>query len=183
MLHKAESIKEFCSQRQEISLDIWKTTTRELQTIALCKIVASALHERNWWTFTNSFESRVAWKKYESLGKLLQHSLILETQASLPHPSFHKLEGTSSTPLCEFILTPHCQQEPIHIPPPSKKSLCCSALLSLALPFSAKSQIGGWEVFCGPNKRAKVVRTPLYESVGLGWGVGGVEGGGSDPNS
>lgn len=53
-------------------------------------------------------------------------------------------------------------------PPPTSKSLFCSALLSLVLPFSAKSQIGGWGVFCGPNKRAKVVRTLLYESVGGG---------------
>ena len=51
-------------------------------------------------------------------------------------------------------------------PPPTSKSLFCSALLSLVLRFSAKSQIGGWGVFCGPNKRAKVVRTLLYESVG-----------------
>lgn len=64
-------------------------------------------------------------------------------------------------------MTPHCQQEPIHIPPPSS-SLFCIALPSLALPFSAKSQIGGWGVFCGPNKRAKVVRTPLYKRVGGG---------------
>lgn len=92
-------------------------------------------------------------------------SLSLNTDPFSSAPPFYKQAGTSSTPLCESILTPHCQQEPIYIPPPSN-SLFCSPLPSLALPFSAKSQIGGWGVFCGPNKRAKVVRTPLYESVG-----------------
>lgn len=114
----------------------------------------------------------------ESLGKLFQQWLFLSAQplCSSPPPS-NKQARISSTALWESILTPHCQQEPIHTqtllpthPPPSN-SLFCSALLSLALAFSAKSQIGGWGVFCGPNKRAKVVRTPLYKSV---WGGGGV---------
>lgn len=99
------------------------------------------------------------------MGKVQQHGLSLNTGLFSLNPFFHKQAGTSSTPLCKSILTPHCQQEPIHIPPPSN-SLFSSALLGLSLPFSAKSQIGGWGVFCGPNKGAKVVRTPLYESVG-----------------
>lgn len=74
------------------------------------------------------------------------------------------------TLLCEFMLTPHCQLEPIlgDPPPPTSKSLFCSTLPSLVHSFSAKSQIGGWGVFCGLYKRTKVVRTLLYESVGRG---------------
>lgn len=129
----------------------------------------------NLLTWGKISTSIIAWQE---LSNISQNLMLLErnmnlwgntvsfTQRPLSlTPSFHKQARTSSTPLCESILTPHCQQEPIHIPLPSN-SLFCSALLSLALPFSAKSQIGGWGVFCGPNKRAKVVRTPLYESVG-----------------
>lgn len=96
--------------------------------------------------------------------------------ASFPQLLLPKQAGISSTPLCESIVTPYCQSEPIHNPllQTASSALPCSSLLSLALPFSAQSQIGGWGTFCGPNKRAKVVRTPLYESVGRG---------GSDPNS
>lgn len=102
----------------------------------------------------------------ESVGKVLKHFLI-----QLPH-TLPPLSTSKQEPALLFYeestLTPHCQQEPISTPPPSS-NLLYSALSSLALSFSAESQIGGWGMFCGPNKRAKVVRTSLNESVG-GWG-------------
>lgn len=84
-------------------------------------------------------------------------------------PFLHKQTGTRPSPLWQSTLTPHCQQEPMVTPLYQTVS---SALLYL---LPAKSQIGGWEMFCGPNKRTKVVKTPLYKSVG-GWllGVGRV---------
>lgn len=175
MLHKATSIKESSSLRGDFRTYMERRSDNKRTSI--------------FW-LAQDFNFSVAWEKLIDVSQILLNPKLLERNINLwgnsyntvsfsQHrplsltPSFRKQAGTSSTPLCEFILTPHCQQEPIHNPPPSK-SLFCSALLSLALPFSAKSQIGGWGVFCGPNKRAKVVRTPLYESVG---------GGGSDPNS
>ncbi len=60
--------------------------------------------------------------------------------------------------LCEEpILTPNCQLEPVH-PPPTVPS---------QLPiFSKRNQSGGRGALCGPNKRAKIVRTPLFKDGG-----------------
>lgn len=104
------------------------------------------------------------------LGKILIIEKSYNTVSFSEHrppslnPSLHKQAGTSSM----WVLTDTTLPTGAHPRPPPSNSLLCCALLGLALPFSAKSQIGGWGVFCGPNKRAKVVRTPLYESVGGG---------------
>lgn len=103
----------------------------------------------------------------KSLGKLFQQCLFISIQPSVSHPL---LPQVSKNQLYSFmrVYTDTTLPTGDHPHPPSFQQplLLCSALLSLALLFSAESQIGGWGVFCGPNKRAKVVRTPLYESVG-----------------
>lgn len=169
MLHKATSIKEISYLRVHFLRHIEKKSNSRCTIFCL---------ERR---FQLLYGMRRAHQHFTKSSELLNLSLLkrnmnlwgnsYNTVSFSQHrplsltPSFHKQARTSSSPLCESILTPNCQQEPIHIPLPSN-SLFYSGLLSLALPFSAKSQIGGWGVFCGPNKRAKVVRTPLYESVG-----------------
>lgn len=179
MLHKAESIKEFSSQRQETSLDIWKRRQQQ-ENFKLLPCV------RLWL--------QCCMRETDGHSQILLNPELLERNINLRGNSYNIVSFLKRRPHSLTLLSTS-KQEPVLFlyvssywhhtanrspstsPLPRKKSLCCSALLSLALPFSAKSQIGGWEVFCGPNKRAKVVRTPLYESVGLGWGVGGLGGG------
>lgn len=60
--------------------------------------------------------------------------------------------------LCkEPIPTPHCQLEPVPPPPTAPSQLPI---------FSKRNQSGGRGAFCGPNKRAKVVRTLLFRDGG-----------------
>lgn len=97
-----------------------------------------------------------------------QHRLLSLT------PSFHKQAGTSSTPLCESILTPHCQQEPIHIPPSFKQSLLlCSPQLAWLSLSQQRARLGVGECFVAQIKELKQSELLCMKVLG----------GSSDPNS
>lgn len=89
-------------------------------------------------------------------------------------PSYPSSSSTSKQEpaliFCESPYWHHTANKSPSPPPNPQQPLFCSALFSSSWlsPFSAKSQIGGWGAFCGPNKRAKVVRTPLCEGGGGG---------------
>lgn len=177
MLRKATSIKGlFLSQRAFPDTNRgagWQQNYHPLTRGTISSFIA--LREKNS-TFTNSVKSM---KKYWTLWESSFNSDSFSPHSpSVPRPLLPASKQESALLLYESPYWHHTANrspsthKPSYPPthPPSN-SLFCSALLSLALAFSAKSQIGGWGVFCGPNKRAKVVRTPLYKSV---WGGGGV---------
>lgn len=142
MLHKATSIKESSSLRGDFRTYMERRSDNKRTSI--------------FW-LAQDFNFSVAWEKLIDVSQILLNPKLLERNINLwgnsyntvsfsQHrplsltPSFRKQAGTSSTLLCEFILTPHCQREPIHnppTPPPFKKPLLlCSP--QLGSPFLSK---------------------------------------------
>lgn len=159
MLHKRTSIKESSSSRGYPS---WVEVKSSNQRNAMCwhglgsnfyiPRLKSIINIRN----PNFFERIVIYGGNNSVSFPTKPFLL---QGSM-NQCFSFMRVHADTTIANW--------SPSLVTPPPSKSLFCSTLPSLVHSFSAKSQIGGWGVFCGLYKRTKVVRTLLYESVGRG---------------
>lgn len=161
MLHKATSIEESSSLRGDFLRYMERKSNNDRTTI--------------WVQFYIAWQMLIYIFKFFGIQSCFKEILIFgETLTTLshslntgPHPL---LSQASRNQLYAFMWVHTDTTLPTwaHPHPPSFKQplLLCSPQLGSA--FLRKEPDWGLGVFCGPNKRAKVVRTPLYKSVGGG---------------